>query len=92
MKIIFTDDALEDLASIRAYLGARSPAAADRMGRRLVEACDTLVIFPRRGKPGQLSGTRENATVAPYVIVYRILPAEVQILRVWHEAQSRSNA
>jgi plasmid stabilization system protein ParE len=38
-----------------------------------------------------VNGTREITTVWPYVIVYRVTAAEVQILRVWHGAQDRAD-
>jgi addiction module RelE/StbE family toxin len=90
MIVGFTDEALADLSSIRAYLAERNPDAANRIGRRIVEATDSLDMHPNRGKPGLVEGTREITTVWPYVIVYRVTPAEVQILRVWHGAQDRA--
>ena len=91
MIVRFTDEAIGDLSSIRTYLAERSPNAADRIGRRLVEAADSLEGFQDRGKPGLVNGTREITTVWPYVIVYRVTAAEVQILRVWHGAQDRAD-
>jgi len=88
MIVRFTDEALDDLSSILAFLNARSPNLADRYGRRLVEAADALADYPHRGKPGLVDGTRELTTVWPYVIVYRVASA-VEILRVWHGAQDR---
>jgi toxin ParE1/3/4 len=90
MIVSFTDEALEDLSSIRAYLTESSPKAADRIGRRLVEAADSLGLYPNRGNLGLVAGTREIATVWPYLIVYRVTPTEVQVLRVWHGAQDRA--
>jgi toxin ParE1/3/4 len=53
-----------------------------------VAACDSLDFLPNRGRPGRAPGTREIA-VRPYVIVYRVTPSVVQIVRIWHRAQSR---
>jgi plasmid stabilization system protein ParE len=64
--------------------------AAVRVARELVVAGDSLVMFPRRGRPGSLPGHRELVAVRPYVIVYRLLAdGTVDILRVWHAAQDR---
>jgi addiction module RelE/StbE family toxin len=90
MIVSFTDEALEDLSSIRTHLARDTPNAADRVGRRLVEAADSLGLFPNRGKSGLVDGTRELTTVWPYLIVYRVTPSEVQVLRVWHGAQDRA--
>ena len=89
MKVRITDPAKADLVDIRLYLQSRSPAAARKVGRRLLDACISLSAFPDRNRLGAEAGTRENVAVWPYVIVYRVADAEVQILRVWHGAQAR---
>jgi plasmid stabilization system protein ParE len=78
------------LSSILAYLAERNPRAVDRIGRRLVVAADKLAPFPHSGRPGVREGTREIATVWPYVIVYRVTETEVQILRILHSARDRA--
>ena len=45
--------------------------------------------MPERGRPGLVPGTRELVALWPYIIVYRITPAAIEILNVWHGAQSR---
>ncbi len=89
MPVVFSPEALADLAAIRAYVGDRNPAAASRIAVQLVAACDRLEYLPERGRPGLVAGTREITTIWPYVIVYRISPADVEIIRVWHGAQAR---
>ena len=89
MPIVFSDEALEDLASIRAYIGNRSPSAASRISVALVAACDRLEHLPERGRPGLVPGTREITAVWPYEIVYRIAADAVEIVRVWHGARDR---
>jgi len=89
MRVRITDRAKADLSNIRLYLQSQSPAAARKMGRRLRDACFSLADFPDRNRVGSTAGTRENVSVWPYVIVYRMTDMEVQILRVWHGAQHR---
>ncbi len=59
------------------------------MLERLYDAAVSLSLFPNRGRPGQEPGTRELTTVRPYVIVYRVLPQVVEIVRIFHGAQDR---
>jgi toxin ParE1/3/4 len=73
---------------VRDHISLDSPRAADRVGRRLVEACLSLSDFPLLGRPGN-GRTRGLLTVRPYVIVYRIMPDSVQILRIWRGRQAR---
>jgi len=90
LPVTLTAPALADLLRIRAYIGQDNPAAANRVAVQIVAACDRLEYLPERGRPGLVPGTRELVALWPYVIVYRITPEEVQILRVWHGAQDRS--
>ncbi len=89
MPVILTAPALADLARIRDYIGQNSPAAANRVAVQLVAACDRLEYLPERGRPGLVPGTRELVALWPYIIVYRVAPEGVQILRIWHGAQDR---
>ncbi len=90
MPVIFTRAALRSLASIRAYIGQENPAAANRVAVQIVAACDRLEYLPERGRPGLVPGTRELVALWPYVIVYRITPAAVEIVNIWHGAQDRN--
>lgn len=90
MSVRFTRRAINDLARIREYIANDNPMAASRMAVELVAACDRLELFPERGKPGLRQGTRELTTVWPYVIVYRISGADIDILAIWHGAQDRT--
>ncbi|MBS0275905.1 MAG: type II toxin-antitoxin system RelE/ParE family toxin [Proteobacteria bacterium] len=89
MSVTFTRRALRDLAHIREYIGAESPIAASRMAVELVAACDRLELFPERGRPGLIEGTRELTTVWPYVIVYKINGDRIDVLSIWHGKQHR---
>ncbi|ABQ29186.1 type II toxin-antitoxin system RelE/ParE family toxin [Acidiphilium cryptum] len=89
MPVIFTAEALDDLAHIRQHIGRENPHAATRVAVQLVAACDRLEYLPERGRTGLVSGTRELTVIWPYVIVYRISASSVEILRVWHGAQDR---
>ena len=74
---------------MRTHIGQDNPAAANRVAVPIVAACDRLGYLPERGWPGLVPGTRELVALWPYVIAYRIISAEMQILRVWHGAQHR---
>ena len=89
MSVVLSPEALADLAAIRSYIGADNPFAASRVAVQIIGACDRLSLMPERGRPGLEPGTRELTGAWPYVIVYRITPAGVDILRIWHGAQDR---
>jgi addiction module RelE/StbE family toxin len=88
MSVVWLEDALDDVARITRYIALENPAAARQVTRELVLAGDGLVMFPRRGR---VAGTRELATVPPYIVVYEVAENDtVFILRVWHAAQNRA--
>jgi addiction module RelE/StbE family toxin len=89
MKITFMPAARTDLARARAYIEQDNPRAASRLAVELIAACDRLQLFPERGRPGEIKGTRELTTVWPYVIVYRVKKDKIDILRIWHGHQAR---
>lgn len=89
MPVSFSPEAIEDLIKIRDYIGQENPFAASRVAVQLLAACDRLEYMPERGRPGFVAGTREITTVWPYVIVYRVSAANVEIIRIWHGAQDR---
>jgi len=86
LRIVWTDEAVGQLEAIVTYVSAFNPAAAERLGKRLIAVADSLVEFPNRGRSigKQL---REMTVVRPYVLRYRVEDASVIILRIRHAAR-----
>jgi len=84
MTVRWTRRAVRDVETHVAYLDQVNPQAARTLAVALIEAGDSLVAMPRRGRPGRVPGTRELLAVSPYVIVYEINGNDVTILRIWH--------
>ena len=85
-RIVWTEDAVAHLEAIVTYIEAFNPAAARRLGERLIELADSLAEFPDRGRPAG-NGLREMTTVWPYILRYRVEPERVIILRIRHGAR-----
>lgn len=87
--VVWSDQALQDLEAIHAYIAADKPLAAVAFARTLYEAGDSLQHFPRRGRPSP-NRTRELTAVWPYLIRYRFDEDQdlVTILTIWHGAQN----
>jgi toxin ParE1/3/4 len=83
-------EARDDVALIWAYLAdARSAETADRVTRHIERAYDQLAAFPESGRAREDIGPdARSIAVRPYVVVYRIRPGIVEIMRVYHGAQS----
>lgn len=86
MKVEWRKAASADVRRISRNLAEENPTAARRVARDLLLAGESLALFPRRGRPGSVAGTRELVAVRTYVIVYRVEDDLVTIVRIWHAA------
>jgi toxin ParE1/3/4 len=78
----------QNRANQLAYIGERNPLAAIRLGDTIASAVNHLSDYPKMGRLGRVSGTRELVVHGtPYVIAYRIEPEAIVILRLLHGAQ-----
>ena len=89
MKVRWSAESIDDLAALRAFIAAESPASAIRIARQISETVETLLSEnPEIGRPGRVPDTRELVVArTPFIVAYRIRPAVVEIVRVLHGAQ-----
>ena len=88
MRLRWAVPAADDLGSIKSYLQQHYPQFAEPTVRTIYEGIRSLKASPYRGRPGHRSGTRElPLTPLPYVVVYAVKPAAVEILHIYHGAQ-----
>ena len=91
MRIRWTPAAAADLQSISDYLREHHPEYHERTMRKLCETIRALKRSPNRGKRGRVPGTRELLfPPMPYVAVYPLREQDIEVLRIWHSAQSRA--
>lgn len=85
--------ALADLDGSLSYTESNHGlAVAEQLAKVLFEAVDNIVDNPGRGRLGRFTGTRELVILsAPYVIPYRVVGTQVQILRVFHTSKKPPN-
>ena len=80
---------MDDLADIAGYISQDNPEAARRIVRRLWTAVKSLAEQPEMGRPGRVHGTRELVVSdTPFVVPYRVVGSEIEILRVLHGARN----
>ena len=88
MKLRYTRQALADLGEARSYIAERNPEAAAAMADRIRTAIGSLTVFPDRGRPGRISGTRELVIPAtPFVVAYRVADGHIDVLAILHGAR-----
>ena len=80
----------EDLYDITRYIQRDKPEAARKVATAIFDGCERLTDAPYRGRKGKDAGTRELVFAPlPYIAVYRVKNDVVEILHIWHGAQSR---
>lgn len=89
MKIVWQPQAIEDLGSLKRYIAADNPAAANRVATTIVSLVSKQVgRFPETGRNGRIEGTRELVVPRmPYIVVYRIKADVIDVLAVHHAAR-----
>ena len=92
MLIRWSPEAADDLARIVDFINRDNPAAARRVADTVLRRCDDLQALPERGRPGRIVGTRELVLVPlPYIVVYRVRPDAVEIVRIYQRAELAVN-
>jgi toxin ParE1/3/4 len=92
-KVVWSQDALDDMADITAYIAADNPPAALRVLDRIEEALEKIGQM-EIGRPGRVSGTYEKSVRRlPYIIAYAVQTPptgreRVVILRIIHGARN----
>lgn len=88
MRVRWLRRAVATLLSSARHIAENDSAAAERLAGRLEAAVAVLARHPGMGRPGRVPGTRELVVPGtPYVVPYRVVADEIQILRVFHGAQ-----
>lgn len=90
MKVVFRTSALADIAGIHRYIAHDNLQAAAVVAERIFRATWRLELFPLSGRKGAVEGTRELVVPRlPYIVVYEVTAATVDIIAVFHAAQDR---
>ena len=88
MLVKWLPRALRDIEVIFDLIEPENRAAALRILDKFEQAGVHLSRFPHLGRPGRVEGTREYViSGTPYIMPYRVVNGEVQILRVYHAAR-----
>jgi plasmid stabilization system protein ParE len=90
-KIIWSEQARDDLQSIVLFIARDNPPAAESFGYLLMSKVDVLAQFPQIGRvvPEENDESIREIIFRSYRIIYRTLMEKqiVAIARVWHGAR-----
>lgn len=88
LKVHRLPQADDDLWEIWATIALERPKAADRFVSRIYAAEDLLCEFPQLGEARpELAADLRKWTVGPYLMLYRLMPDAIEVVRILHGAQ-----
>ena len=87
MKLVWTQESLEDRRIIYSYIEAENPRAAVSIDELFAEKAALLRQHPQLGRNGRIKNTRELVVHDHYLLVYDIKYDVVRILRLMHAAR-----
>jgi addiction module RelE/StbE family toxin len=88
IKLEWLPKALDDFSEIVDSISDDNPIAAAEQGSEIVSQVSRLADNQSIGRKGRVRGTRELIIVGtPYIAVYRIAGASIQILRILHSSR-----
>lgn len=83
--------ALRSLDRIGEYIARDNPERARAFVQAVFQRVDDLARFPFLGRPSENPDVKEFVVDQYYLVSYRVKRERVEILQVWHTAQSRNN-
>ena len=87
MKLVYTDEAIEDLKRLREFIAVHNPSVAARIATELVGKIELLPDFPQMGTPVEMAPVPDSVrdmVFGKYVVRYSLHTSAIIILRVWH--------
>ena len=87
MKLVYTDEAIDDLKRLREFIAMHNPTAAARIATELVGKIELLPGFPKIGTPVEMAPVPESVrdmVFGKYVVRYSVHASAIIVLRVWH--------
>lgn len=90
MHTVWGEGARLDFERAIAFLEEKSPAAARRIGDRILAAVSLLERFPEIAPASRHRGLRQLVvTRTPYLVIYRVHAGSVEVRAVVHAKQRR---
>lgn len=89
VKIVWTDEAIDDLKSIHDYISKDSINNAIRFSNKILDKTDVLINFPKSGRivPEFGSESIRELIEGNYRIIYKMEDSLISIIRIHHSSQ-----
>ncbi|MDE1183788.1 type II toxin-antitoxin system RelE/ParE family toxin [Paraburkholderia sp.] len=84
MTVVWLPRAIQQLLGVIDFISEDNPQAAIELAQTIRTKGGALSAHLNRYRTGRIAGTREMVVEPNYIVVYRVMPDEVQVLRVRH--------
>jgi len=87
VKLVYTDEAIDDLKRLREFVMLHNPTAATRIAFELVGNIELLPNFPKMGTPVAMAPIPDSVRDMVFgkcVVRYSVHASAIIILRLWH--------
>ena len=89
MKLLWAEEAMQDIADIDHYLTGLFPKKRQSTLQYISDQADRLLEMPHLGRIGKVQGTRELVLGSlPYILVYKVEEYLLHILHVQHTSRN----
>ena len=90
MKVRYSRRAFHDLENIRTYIAKDNLEAARRVASFIRQSISKLEEFPYQGRAtDEKNAHRLVVTRYPYIVHYRVLKTQIDIVTILHAAQNQ---
>ena len=93
-KLLYSPEAVDDLARLREFIALKNPSAARRVASELLAGIGKLTEFPRMGlKVAQAPDPDliRDLFIQQYTIRYLLAEPQILVLRVWHDKENEKS-
>ena len=89
MKIVFLEDAAQDIRWLRFYYQSVFPEGVSKARANLKAIQKTLAANPFAGQPSETRKDVRELSIprTPFLLIYRVTPDQIEILRLWDTRQ-----
>jgi plasmid stabilization system protein ParE len=93
MRLVYTQEAVDDLQRLREFIEIHNPAAAAKVAQTIITGVEKLKRFPRIGievKHAPDPDLIRDLILGNYIIRYLLHDESIYILHLWHHKEERT--
>lgn len=89
MKIVYLEDAVQDIQWFRYYYRSVFPEGSTKARAQLMAIQNMLAANPYAGHPSETHQKVRELSIprTPFTLIYRVMPTRIEILRLWDTRQ-----